>query len=199
MPTRRREEVLNVLLAQSICDTGLTADPENILKRVKGGRQMPDVLVYLQGLRCSIDGKYEDNPNFREELEYQAASRRHYVGEPVCAPPWRLVSELLAILTRGAFECFEFFFEGFLANTNVRTTLQEVFNWPLTLHPPFPMADGTLGPSVKPCRFGKVSAACSTYRLALHAGSHPNFLEPRGRTFGDFPLQTTKFQIQEST
>jgi len=74
MSTRRREEVLNVLLAQSICDTGLTADPENILK-VRGARQMPDVLVYLQGLRCSIDGKYSDNPNCRDELQTQVANR----------------------------------------------------------------------------------------------------------------------------
>jgi hypothetical protein len=42
---RRREEVLNVLLAQCICDTGLTADPENILS-AHGSRHMPDVLVY---------------------------------------------------------------------------------------------------------------------------------------------------------
>src|ERR1700682_2019787 len=74
MPTRRREEVLNVLLAQCICDTGLTADPENILK-AHGSRHMPDVLVYLQGLRCSIDGKYDDNPNCREELEDQVSKR----------------------------------------------------------------------------------------------------------------------------
>ena len=74
MATRRREEVLNVLLAQCICDTGLTADPENILT-VEGNRKMPDVLVYLQGLRCSIDGKYEDHANYREELESQVLSR----------------------------------------------------------------------------------------------------------------------------
>jgi hypothetical protein len=53
MTTRRREEVRNVLLAQCICDTGLTAGPENILK-VGGNRRMPDVLVYLQGLWCSL-------------------------------------------------------------------------------------------------------------------------------------------------
>lgn len=66
--------MLNVLLAQCICDTGLTADPENILN-VQGNRQMPDVLVYLQGLRCSIDGKYDDNPNWRDELEGQVSKR----------------------------------------------------------------------------------------------------------------------------
>src|SRR5579863_8397311 len=74
MATRRREEVLNVLLAQCICDTGLTADPENILN-VQGNRLMPDVLVYLQGLRCSFDGKYDDNPNWKEELETQVSNR----------------------------------------------------------------------------------------------------------------------------
>jgi hypothetical protein len=74
VPTRRREEVLNVLLAQCICDTGLTADPENILK-VEGNRRMPDVLVYLQGLRCSIDGKYEDHADYRSELEGQVLGR----------------------------------------------------------------------------------------------------------------------------
>lgn len=74
MATRRREEVLNVLLAQCICDTGLTADPENILK-VEGKRKMPDVLVYLQGLRCSIDGKYADHANYSDELEGQVAKR----------------------------------------------------------------------------------------------------------------------------
>jgi hypothetical protein len=74
MATRRREEVLNVLLAQCVCDTGLTADPENILT-VEGKRHMPDVLVYLQGLRCSVDGKYEDNPNCKQELEDQVSKR----------------------------------------------------------------------------------------------------------------------------
>jgi hypothetical protein len=74
MATRRREEVLNVLLAQCICDAGLTADPENILN-VEGNRKMPDVLVYLQGLRCSIDGKYEDHANYRDELEAQVLTR----------------------------------------------------------------------------------------------------------------------------
>jgi hypothetical protein len=74
MVTRRREEVLNVLLAQCICDTGLTADPENILN-VEGNRRMPDVLVYLQGLRCSIDGKYDDHPDYRGELGAQVLRR----------------------------------------------------------------------------------------------------------------------------
>lgn len=74
MATRRREEVLNVLLAQCICDAGLTADPENILD-VEGNRRMPDVLVYLQGLRCSIDGKYEDHADYRGELEGQVLGR----------------------------------------------------------------------------------------------------------------------------
>jgi hypothetical protein len=74
MATRRREEVLNVLLAQCICETGLTADPENILN-VEGNRRMPDVLIYLQGLRCSVDGKYEDQPDYRDQLEGQVVKR----------------------------------------------------------------------------------------------------------------------------
>jgi hypothetical protein len=71
---KRREEVLNVLLAQAICDTGMMADPENILK-VHGERNMPDVLLSFQGLRCVLDGKYTDAQNSKVQVQQQVDER----------------------------------------------------------------------------------------------------------------------------
>ena len=89
MEPRRREEVLNVLLAQCMCEAGLSADPENILYR-DGKRNMPDVLVDLQGLRCIVDGKYKDNPDYKAEVEKQVferlASGVAHVGVGVAYP-----------------------------------------------------------------------------------------------------------------
>jgi hypothetical protein len=71
---RRREEVLNVLLAQAICDTGMMADPENILN-VHGERNMPDVLLSFRGLRCVLDGKYADAQSSKVQVQQQVSER----------------------------------------------------------------------------------------------------------------------------
>lgn len=74
MSIRRREEVVNVVLAQACCDSGLLADPENILS-AQGRRNMPDVVISFQGLRCAVDGKYNDNPNAKAEVLQQVRDR----------------------------------------------------------------------------------------------------------------------------
>lgn len=80
---RRREEVLNVLLAQAICDTGMMADPENILN-IHGERNMPDVLLSFRGLRCVLDGKYADSKSsavdVRQQVDERLASGLAHVG-----------------------------------------------------------------------------------------------------------------------
>ncbi|MEK6324318.1 MAG: hypothetical protein AABN33_21985 [Acidobacteriota bacterium] len=80
---RRREEVLNVLLAQVICNTGMMADPENILN-IDGARQMPDVLLSFRGLRCVLDGKYANAQNskaqVREQVDERLASGLAHIG-----------------------------------------------------------------------------------------------------------------------
>lgn len=70
---RRREEVLNVVLAECICDRGLAADPENIIGKGRK-RALPDVLISLRGLRCGIEGKKE-GPSAKREVEKQARNR----------------------------------------------------------------------------------------------------------------------------
>ena len=59
MPEAQREEVLNTILAQCICESGLAAAPELIL-RSGTVRAMPDVIISYQGLRCAIEGKMGD-------------------------------------------------------------------------------------------------------------------------------------------
>jgi hypothetical protein len=59
MPVKSREEVMNVILADCINDSGMSAESENIESNIGGGRALPDVVVSLQGLRCSIEGKWQ--------------------------------------------------------------------------------------------------------------------------------------------
>jgi hypothetical protein len=70
----RREEVLNVLLAQCICESGQAADPENSLQ-AGGKREIPDVILSLQGLNCAIEGKGEWSAGARDEVSTQAGDR----------------------------------------------------------------------------------------------------------------------------
>jgi hypothetical protein len=72
MPPRQREEVINVLLAECICESGMNAAPETI-ERARGG--MPDVIVSFRGLRCVIEGKYSDVNNARDIVLGDATSR----------------------------------------------------------------------------------------------------------------------------
>ena len=71
---RQREEVLNVILGQCICATGLAAAPESIT-RAAGERVMPDVIVSVHGLRCAIEGKVEDAASARATVLNQAKER----------------------------------------------------------------------------------------------------------------------------
>lgn len=60
----RRQEVLNVLLAQLLQERGLVSAPEQILHPPGiGAARMPDVLVEYQGLRLMIEGEFASTPN----------------------------------------------------------------------------------------------------------------------------------------
>lgn len=74
MPNRQREEVLNVKLAECICERGMAAAPENILNTSRA-RAMPDVIVSVSGLRCMIEGKMGDVQNARALVEEDARER----------------------------------------------------------------------------------------------------------------------------
>lgn len=57
---RNREEVVNTQLAILVSRLGVSADAETIHDH---GRQRPDVLFQLRGLRVVIEGKFADHPN----------------------------------------------------------------------------------------------------------------------------------------
>ncbi len=71
---RHRQEVLNVKLADLLCDEGLVADPETIVSAASH-RQMPDVLVDFRGLRMAIEGDFADKPNVEDTVLHQASHR----------------------------------------------------------------------------------------------------------------------------
>jgi hypothetical protein len=73
--TRSREEVMNVLLAEYINDSGMSAEAENIEQSGAGRRALPDVIISFQGLRCSIEGKWADVNNARDVVSRQARER----------------------------------------------------------------------------------------------------------------------------
>jgi hypothetical protein len=70
-----REEVLNVLLAQLLDEQGIISAPEQSLKPVSQSRRTPDVLVSFRGLRTAIEGKVDDNPTAKEEVQKNARGR----------------------------------------------------------------------------------------------------------------------------
>lgn len=73
---RHREEVLNVELAHLLGAQGVVATPEQI-EHARGsrGRRLPDVTVVdHQGLRTTIEGKYE-GPGAAEAVLGQASER----------------------------------------------------------------------------------------------------------------------------
>lgn len=69
---RRREEVLNTVLATCIGQRGIDADPETILR---SGRSRPDVMAIMRGLRCAIEGKVADTPNAETIVAADAKKR----------------------------------------------------------------------------------------------------------------------------
>lgn len=52
-----REENLNIMLAEILSERGLNALGEVILKKTKGARKQPDVMIILNGVRIIIEGK----------------------------------------------------------------------------------------------------------------------------------------------
>lgn len=75
MPTSRRQEVLNVVLAQLLQDRGVVAAPESITYAgTDQKRQMPDVIVNFQGLRTAIEGEIA-GPQAREKAAKLATHR----------------------------------------------------------------------------------------------------------------------------
>jgi hypothetical protein len=72
--TAHREEVLNVVLAQILCDLEIVADPERILESL-AKRKLPDVLVEFAGLRIILEGKIGDSTAAKKEALRQARER----------------------------------------------------------------------------------------------------------------------------
>ncbi len=71
---RNREEVINVYLAECLQEMGVKAIGEQI--EVKQGiRSMPDVMVDYRGLRCIIEGKFNDVANPRAAVQQDASGR----------------------------------------------------------------------------------------------------------------------------
>jgi hypothetical protein len=72
----RRQEVLNVLLAQLLQERGLVSAPEQILHPPGiGAARMPDVLVEYQGLRLMIEGEIASTPQAAEAAAAKALGR----------------------------------------------------------------------------------------------------------------------------
>lgn len=73
LPTpRHREETVNTQLAILLSRHGVTADAETILAQ---GRERPDVMLDLRGLRLAIQGRFEDHQNARAVVLEDARGR----------------------------------------------------------------------------------------------------------------------------
>lgn len=72
MASRRREEVLNTVLAACLSSRGIQADPETILQE---GRVRPDVIAISRGLRCALEGKIAGTPQAKARVLEDARSR----------------------------------------------------------------------------------------------------------------------------
>jgi len=67
-----REENLNVMLAELLAESGLSAIGEIVIRKVNTGRRMPDVLLDINGIRVIIEGKYPGDRN----ILYEEACKR---------------------------------------------------------------------------------------------------------------------------
>ena len=70
---RNREEVINTQLAVLASQLGVTADAETI--HTVHGKEMPDVLFQLRGLRVVIEGKFADVANAKQVVLGDARKR----------------------------------------------------------------------------------------------------------------------------
>lgn len=59
-----REEVYNVCLAELLCDRGIDALPESIVRLKK----MPDVRIFIKGVRIIIEGKFYNRLHLEEQV-----------------------------------------------------------------------------------------------------------------------------------
>jgi len=76
MDARYTEEVFNVLLCQLLSERDLVAVPEVVVKS-RGEKRIPDIIIYLRGLRLLVEGKVEDTPNAATNVLQDI---RHKVG-----------------------------------------------------------------------------------------------------------------------
>jgi hypothetical protein len=100
---KRREEVLNVTLAQILCELGIVADPERIFSGPQIRKHMPDVLVEFYGLRIMIEGKIGGKPDSKKNV-YEDASRRVDKGQAhiclaVVYPPYLVTTPFANLKT----------------------------------------------------------------------------------------------------
>lgn len=72
MAGRRREEVLNTVLAACLSARGVKADPETILQQ---GRVRPDVIAISRGLRCALEGKLAGTAQAKARVSEDARKR----------------------------------------------------------------------------------------------------------------------------
>jgi hypothetical protein len=79
-----REEVLNVLLAQSLNSRGLVSIPESIKSFSSGKRRMPDVIVEYSGIRLYIEGRYFETLEDERSLIIDSKKRIDEGLTPVC-------------------------------------------------------------------------------------------------------------------
>jgi hypothetical protein len=76
MTDRYRQEVFNVLLAQLLQERGVITAPETIIKLgPEQARRMPDVIVNFQGLRTTIEGEVNDQPDAQTRALDSASKR----------------------------------------------------------------------------------------------------------------------------
>ena len=75
LPSRQREEVLNVVMAECISERGMAATPENIITISSRRRAMPDVIIVFRGLRCIIEGKMGDAQNAHRQVADDISDR----------------------------------------------------------------------------------------------------------------------------
>jgi len=85
-----RQEVLNVLLAQLLQESGQIAAPEEVLRHTQGSVKLPDVIVDFQGLRLVIEaeiGKTKDKQDrARNKAQERVDQAIAHVGVAVVYP-----------------------------------------------------------------------------------------------------------------